>query len=90
MAEPWSSDDVMRRLLTTTRTWAVVGWSPRPDRPSNRVARFLEQAGFDVHPVNPEAVGPETGLAHPCVATLGELPEAPRRRRRVPSLVAGR
>ena len=77
MAERRSLDEVMRHLLTATRTWAVVGWSPRPDRPSNRVARFLEQAGFDVHPVNPGAVGADTGLARPCVATLAELPEPP-------------
>ena len=41
--------EVLRRY----RTWAVVGLSDRPDRPSHSVARFLMQHGYDITPVNP-------------------------------------
>ena len=68
-----TSDEVVLRLLTDTRTWAVVGWSPRPDRPSHRVARFLHDHGKRVLPVNPTCVGAEAGLDAPVVASLADL-----------------
>ena len=70
-----TSDDVILRLLTDTRTWAVVGWSPRPDRPSHRVARFLHDHGKRVLPVNPTCVGVEAGLDAPVVASLADVGE---------------
>ena len=42
-----------RRLLETTTTWAMVGASPRPGRPSHGVMRTLLDRGYDVIPVNP-------------------------------------
>ncbi len=50
-----SSPATIRELLTTTRTWAVVGCSPDPRRDSNRIARLLQSRGFNVIPVNPSA-----------------------------------
>lgn len=32
---------------------AIVGLSPKTDRPSHRVGTFLQQRGFDIVPVNP-------------------------------------
>jgi uncharacterized protein len=46
-------DDVIRRVLTQTRTWAVVGCSPDPLRDSHRIARLLQDKGKRVIPVNP-------------------------------------
>ena len=54
-----SEDDLIREVLTTTRTIAVVGWSPKPDRPSNGVARYLAARGYRVIPVNPGFAGHE-------------------------------
>jgi predicted CoA-binding protein len=48
-----SQPDVIRRVLTQTHTWAVVGCSPDPSRVSHRVAQVLRRNGFRVIPVNP-------------------------------------
>jgi len=41
------------QILREARTIAVVGASPRPERPSHGVARYLERAGYRVLRVNP-------------------------------------
>jgi uncharacterized protein len=43
----------IRRLLTESRTIAVVGLSDDPARPSHRVAAYLQLAGYQILPVNP-------------------------------------
>lgn len=48
-----SDEQTAREILTTTKTWAVVGCSADPGRASNGVATFLIERGFDVIPVNP-------------------------------------
>jgi len=58
MDEP-ISDETIRKLLLGTRRIAVVGASPKPDRPSYGVARFLIARGYDVTPVNPGWAGRE-------------------------------
>jgi predicted CoA-binding protein len=40
-------------VLRDAWTIAVVGLSPRPHRPSHEVARYLQQSGYRVIPVNP-------------------------------------
>src|SRR5579871_97785 len=51
------SDDYIRRIFAGVKTIAMVGASPRSDRPSYRVMRFLQSKGFRVIPVNPQAAG---------------------------------
>ena len=50
-------DETIRQILTSTRTVAVVGWSPNPERPSHGVAEFLRARGMRVIPVNPGQAG---------------------------------
>jgi uncharacterized protein len=69
------SDDYLRGIFARVKTIAVVGASPRPDRPSHGVMRFLQQRGFRVIPVNPQAAG-ETVNGEKVVASLGEIAEA--------------
>jgi uncharacterized protein len=45
-------DDVVRRLLTGTTTWAVVGLRDNPARAAYGVARFLQQHGKRIVPVH--------------------------------------
>ena len=50
-------DTFLRNILTTVRTIAVVGASPRRERPSHRVMAYLQRRGYRAIPVNPHAVG---------------------------------
>lgn len=45
----------IRDLLASSRRIAIVGASPRPDRPSSGVLHDLADAGYEVIPVNPNA-----------------------------------
>ena len=54
--------EVVERLLTTPGRWAVVGCSPDPGRDSHRVARYLQELGHDIVPVNPNADGEIHGV----------------------------
>lgn len=66
------SDATVRRILSTGRTWAVVGCSPDPYRASNDVASFLIQRGYDVIPVHP---GETEILGRPCYPDLASIPD---------------
>ena len=51
----------VRRILAERRTVAVVGLSPKSDRPSHQVARSLQEDGYRIIPINPS-----------CAEVLGE------------------
>src|SRR5579864_794282 len=67
-------DTFLRDILTSVRTIAVVGASPRPHRPSHGVMRYLQRQGYRAIPVNPFAAG-ETILGERCYASLSDIPE---------------
>jgi predicted CoA-binding protein len=67
-------DAYLRDILTSVRTIAVVGASPRPHRPSHGVMRYLQQRGYRAIPVNPFAAG-DTILGERCHGTLDEIGE---------------
>jgi predicted CoA-binding protein len=50
-------DAYLRDILTTVRTIAVVGASPRRERPSHRVMAYLQRRGYRAIPVNPNVFG---------------------------------
>ena len=54
---PLTADEDIAELLRSARTIAMVGASDRPDRPSNRVMKFLQGQGYRVIPVNPQITG---------------------------------
>jgi predicted CoA-binding protein len=69
------SDDYLRGIFRGVRTIAMVGASPRPDRPSYRVMQFLQRRGFRIIPVNPQAAG-VTLHGEQIYAALADVPEA--------------
>ena len=63
--------DELRAMLGAARTIAVVGLSPRPGRPSHEVARYLQEHGYRIVPVNPN----ETQLlGEPAYPSLLDVP----------------
>ena len=67
------SDEQIRAILESSRVIAVVGASPRPERPSNEVMSFLQSRGYRCIPVNPVARQPEI-LGEKVYASLAEVP----------------
>ena len=46
-------EDVIRSLLEEAKRVVVVGLSPKPFRDSNRIARYLQDQGYEVVPIYP-------------------------------------
>ncbi|MGF9562293.1 CoA-binding protein [Neorhizobium sp. JUb45] len=61
-------------ILKNTKTIALLGASPNPDRPSNRVMAFLLSKGYQVFPVNPGQAGKQI-LGQTVYATLADVPQ---------------
>lgn len=59
-------------ILRSNSSIALVGFSPKADRPSHRVGKYLMDVGFTVFPVNP-GVGEVCG--HTCYPDLASIPE---------------
>jgi predicted CoA-binding protein len=70
-----AQDDLIRDVLTSSRTIAVVGASPRPERDSNSVMGFLINRGYEVFPVNPQA-GTEEIHGRKVYERLADLPKS--------------
>ena len=68
------SDELLREILTSVKTIALVGASAKPHRPSNGVMRFLQGHGYRVIPVNPGLAG-QTLHGERVHASLAEIPE---------------
>ncbi len=48
-----NSNTDIRNILSSSKSIAVVGLSPKASRPSHIVGKYLMDAGFTVYPVNP-------------------------------------
>lgn len=53
-ASNFADPDTITEILKQSRTIAIVGLSSRPERPSFRVAKYLQSAGYEILPVNPK------------------------------------
>jgi predicted CoA-binding protein len=67
-------DDIntLRRILKENRTIAVVGLSAQWHRPSYFAAKYMQEHGYRVIPVNPNY---REILGEKCYASLREIPE---------------
>jgi predicted CoA-binding protein len=45
--------ETIRTILEKTKTIAVVGLSDKPDRPSFRVSKYMQEAGYRIIPIHP-------------------------------------
>jgi hypothetical protein len=61
----------IRRLLKKYRNIAIVGLSPKANRPSHQVAVYLLAAGYNIVPVNP---GQPEILGQKCYPDLEAIP----------------
>jgi uncharacterized protein len=68
------SDTLIRDMLTSTKTIAMVGASDNPARPSYFVLKYLIERGFKVIPVNPGRAG-QTYLGCTFVSSLADISE---------------
>lgn len=68
----YQDPEVIRRLLTETKRWAIVGLSSNRERAAHTISAFLQKVlNIEIVPVHPKAevVHGETGYA-----TLAEVP----------------
>ena len=61
----------IEKILSTYKTWAVVGCSSDPSRDSHGVAKFLQAHGYQIIPVNPSE---SSILGEECYPDLGSIP----------------
>lgn len=63
-------DEDIKELLENSRTIAILGLSPKPDRESNKVANYLKDNGYSIIPVRP---GQKEILGQSVYATLDDI-----------------
>ena len=66
-----STSDEIRAIFENTKTIAVLGLSPDPEKASHRVAKYLQEQGFKIVPVYPK--GDEI-LGEKVYRSLEEIP----------------
>ena len=71
---PLHSEQEISSLLRRVRRIALTIASPKLERPSNRVLRFLLHEGYTVYPVNPRCAGQEIA-GQRVYASLSEIPQ---------------
>ncbi len=64
---------LVKKIVTQSKTVAVVGISKKEDRDSYRVAAYLKAHGYTIIPVNPQA---DEILGEKCYASLADIPFA--------------
>ena len=82
--------DTLRRILTDYKRVAIVGLSDDRSRPSNAVAKYMLQHGFEVIPVNPnhaEILGQKCYPDLSSIPTPVDIVDVFRRVEHIPALV---
>ena len=69
---PIENDDILKNILKTSKTIAVIGASPKPWRDSGSIAQFLMKKGYKVFLVNPKY---QEVLGEVCYPDLKSVPE---------------
>lgn len=64
-------DEKIKRILKDSKNIAVVGLSPKEDRPSHIVAKYLKSQGYRIIPVNPMT---DEVLSEKCYPSLSDVP----------------
>src|SRR5712671_5698176 len=67
-------DSTIRGILNTVKTIAMVGISPKDNRPSYFAFKYLLERGYRMIPVNPAQAGAEI-LGQKAYAKLADIPE---------------
>jgi predicted CoA-binding protein len=67
-------DSYIRGILNTVKTIAMVGISPKDNRPSYFAFKYLQERGYRMIPVNPGHAGQEI-LGQKVYAKLSDIPE---------------
>jgi len=70
---PEYSDELIKSILRSTKTIAMVGASGNEMRPSYFAMKYLLDKGFLIHPINPGLAGKEI-LGRKVYASLKEVP----------------
>ena len=68
-----ATSEEIAKILRTSKVIAVIGASPKPERPSHWISVYLKEQGYKVIPVNP---GQTEVLGDKCYKSLTDVPEA--------------
>lgn len=66
-------NEQIKILLSRSKTIAIVGLSKKPEKDSNKVAKYLQSNGYNIIPINPVA---ELILGKKSYKSLIDLPES--------------
>lgn len=80
----------IEKILKGSKAIAVVGLSPKPDRPSHRVASYLQAQGYRIIPVNPTVEEVLGERSYPDLASVPkeiDVVDIFRRPKHVPAIV---
>ena len=61
------------RKILDFRTIAVIGMSPKPERPSHYVAMYMKENGYTIYPINP---GHDKIAGMVCYPDLKSIPDS--------------
>jgi len=67
-----SNKEEIKAIFEETKTIAIIGCSPKPEKDSNKVAKYLKEAGFTIIPVYPKE---EEILGEKVYRSLTDIPK---------------